>query len=295
MVVELVRKPTNVADRRNPSVLLPPRPDSPLCTHDLFRPSKTSSTAIYNALQEDDALHEHICWERAHLREKQDLKRGCDEHCFPEPGHPWPVIVPIRHPLERLRSVLAYEGYREEKRSAIVVSNETKFWNVHDRRMVRGPVSYLRHYVPSSTRAKQSHEPDIYLCVSRNSSSLAKQLRDAFDDERVREVPMENVNHRARAISTADGRPLSDYVHKLDWSIWESLCVPSPGEGRPPPFPVNGVWTEPLTRVSSQQRGGHLERNLSATRPQRERTTPDWGFDMSSTDVRGFVRRASPP
>ena len=41
----------------NPSKPLAPRSNHPNCTHDLFRNPKTGSTALYNSVQQDEALH----------------------------------------------------------------------------------------------------------------------------------------------------------------------------------------------------------------------------------------------
>ena len=151
---------------------------------------------------------------------------GCsDPHCSPPPKYPWPVIVPIRHPLERLESMLTYEGFKIGNTADVIIGNSTPGWIW---RMVLGPTSYLRRF-NLGPRELRIQQPDIYLCVAqrRFTSSrpdLTQQLRRAFHDPLIRTVPLENVNHRNRVIRLPPGRNLSSYVHPLDWWVWRAKC-----------------------------------------------------------------------
>lgn len=114
---ELARNSANSAGFRNvgshnPSVLARPIANHPGCTHDRFRAPKTGSIALFNAAQLDPRLHRWVCW---------DAKRGV--HTPPRPNHPRPVLVALRHPVNRLASSLAYSDWLQNSTATVVVGS----------------------------------------------------------------------------------------------------------------------------------------------------------------------------
>ena len=147
-------------------------------------------------------------------------------------------MVALRNPLSVLRSRLLYTGYRENDVSDIVLDNKVV---VNVSMASRGGVTHiidqqlLAQYV-LQPRPVEPPLADIYLCLNERTNqarfaSLAQQLRDAFGDAEIAELPSEseNVNSRSsqRRIITR-GMPLRDYVRADDWRVWNATCGASP-------------------------------------------------------------------
>ena len=102
---ELVRNPS----AHNPSQLVKQRPDSKDCTHVLFRMPKTGSTALFNAAQEDDALHAHVCSD-GQRNPVANKKSGQD--VFPQENMTQPILVSVRRPEELWSSHVRYSNWK---------------------------------------------------------------------------------------------------------------------------------------------------------------------------------------
>mmetsp|Transcript_14157 Transcript_14157/g.23560 ORF Transcript_14157/g.23560 Transcript_14157/m.23560 type:complete len:382 (+) Transcript_14157:199-1344(+) len=212
---------------REPSVLVKPRADSPNCTHDLFRIPKTGSTALYNAVQLDPFLHEHVCWNRFH--------HNRTHHALPNSPRHFPIVVAMKHPLKMIESGFAYSNFKTNDTTDVHVNASL--------RNRKGPQYYNLH-IYSFTRR---HEEDVILCVDDKHPDMAEQLRRAFRDDRIASIPFENVNHRTRRIISI-GKPLSEFVHPFDVAAWEMACGAANELRRSQSF----ATTKPnLTRVGS--------------------------------------------
>jgi len=98
----------------NPSVLVRWKRNSQNCTHDLFRLQKTASTALYNAVQENDFLHQHVCW-RTPTNLTNWLK--VNWHACPpkRPRRDRSILITIREPVDWVRSYIVFDGWQKNQ------------------------------------------------------------------------------------------------------------------------------------------------------------------------------------
>lgn len=179
---ELPRRRAGIGwNTSNPSVLVAPRANDPLCTHDLFRNPKTGSTALYNAVQEDEALHRHVCW-----------SHGLDWHAQPKESERRPVLVSLRHPLHRFVSLLTYHLARGA--STLDVNLLVARWRA-DYKGYTKIIAAAGTQHEFSLRRNASHFGDVYLCDEPDRPTAHEQLRAAFGDETIAPLPCENVQH----------------------------------------------------------------------------------------------------
>ena len=171
------------------SILLIPRSNTDNCTHYLYRLPKTGSTALYNAVQEDRNLHKYVCWEN-----------DTNVHAIPLKS---PIITVLRNPIDILRSYLIMPGWSKNRTTPVFakkISTMNPLWN------------------------RKKTNQDIYLCNGDMHPPFHEQLRSYFKDNKIMEIPYENVNRRQRKIIMGRNKSLVDYVHKNDFSIWKAHC-----------------------------------------------------------------------
>ena len=67
---------------------------------------------------------------------------------------------------------------------------------------------------------------DVYLCVGGSNPPIHEQLRDAFDDPGIAEIPDENRNRRNRTVLLRHphNETLASYVHPSDAKVWGENC-----------------------------------------------------------------------
>lgn len=205
---ELVRNPS----AHNPSQLVRQRPDSKDCTHVLFRMPKTGSTALFNAAQEDDALHAHVCSD-GQKNPAANKKSGQD--MFPQENMTQPILVSVRRPEELWSSHVRYSNWKtgavHELVDALPGLSSGKGRDLYGRWVLR------RH-----------GHGDIYLCIGMGMPEMHEQLRWAFGDERIRPLPRENVNHRTNVTSIAALAPAQQQLLLLalkpSFKVWLDRC-----------------------------------------------------------------------
>ena len=243
------------AGTANPSVLVWKKKDSPNCTHDLFRVPRTGSTALYNAVQEDDALHAHVCWRLAKLE-------VIGMHEPASISHARPIIATIREPIERFISLAGYSGWAgrqgvvmtsgvdinrfvEQYRNICLTPRPTIVGRRKRQRLGKEEradpccdesAPSQAAFVLHRERAPPAGTKDIYLCVGGGAPPLVEQLRDAFSDQAIRSVPWENVEHNPR-VAPADRLTSSNIAwlreNKLrgEYAVWEYHCRRLVGRG----------------------------------------------------------------
>ena len=195
---------------KNPSQLLPSRPPSDTCTHDLFRNPKTGSTALYNAIQLDDNLASHVCatsW----------------KHKKPRQNHPKPIISTLREPTERFLSQVRYGSNRANQGAP-----NLEHIDLQD-------TKDLMRVKRSHQELKQTdfvlHRPDdLVLCIGDGMPTLHEQLRTVFDDENIESIPFENVNRHnshvtPQMLSEATALKLRDHLRE-EYETWNQYCAP---------------------------------------------------------------------
>ena len=174
----------------NPSKLIPPRENNPACTHSLYRNPKTGSTSLYNAVQEDDALRKHVCWQ------------GEIWHAEPPQDGP-PIITALREPMERLASATCSWSMESE------AGGEMMRYNKPQSLFVRGRVD------------------DIVLCVGSKHPPVHEQLRAHFKDPDIRDVIVENESDDPRCKARVSDSELPEGIRRSmdeDRLLWEQYC-----------------------------------------------------------------------
>ena len=198
----------------NPSQLVEQRPDSKDCTHVLFRMPKTGSTTLFNAAQEDDALHAHVC--SVGQRNPKGIANQMSGHTmFPEENMTRPILVSVRRPEELWSSEVRYQGWKEDAVHELVGALPSL--TSGEGRDLYGRWVLQRH-----------GHGDIYLCIGVGMPEMHEQLRWAFGDERIRPLPRENVNHRTNVTSIAALAPAQQQrlllALKPSFKVWLDRC-----------------------------------------------------------------------
>jgi len=217
---EVIRHNGINANTVNPSVLIHPRENDPRCTYDLYRVPKTGSTALFNAVMLDNALHRRVCWNNAH-----------DWHKPPTENTSHAIIVGLRHPESLALSHMRYEGYWKKANNTI---DPHKWLAAKSKRRGGGVVSFTPSIrPPTDGRAhlltpyvlERTGKDDIYLCIGNGYPALDTQLRVRFADESIHNIPLENVNHRREGIHfTTQDLPLLLYWLRWDLVAWRKHC-----------------------------------------------------------------------
>ena len=178
------------SDTSNPSRLIPPRENNPACTHRLYRNPKTGSTALYNAVQEDEALRKHICWQ------------GEIWHAEPPRDGP-PIITALREPMERLASATCSWSLESE------AGGNTLRYNKPQSLFVRG------------------RDDDIVLCVGSKHPPVHEQLRARFNNPDIRDVSVENESGDPECKAHLSNSVLPEDLRgsvEEDRLLWEKYC-----------------------------------------------------------------------
>jgi hypothetical protein len=198
---------------------------------------------LYNAAQLDNHLHRLVCWTSRQIyddgtgRPLRPALAATQWHAPPvtqrQPHYPWPVLVTLRYPPDRLKSMLQYIGW-----SGVGMRNDTATLppviieiRLESLKRVKAKDFLLSSWVPvrDATHPTSSKRDDIYLCVddAQRCPDVTVQLRRAFREPRIKAIPIENVNHREREIVTRNRTKVHDvtpYVDSTDLAIWHAKC-----------------------------------------------------------------------